>query len=92
MYCPYLYERPLTCSLQSLEVFSCCLAAEDDTALSIIDPVTVAMELNTAAQLHKINSPPAGLLDATSPLDRSPILEVGYDVTYSMICLTVCFY
>lgn len=39
-------ERPLICDLQNLEVFSCVLGTEDETALSIIDPATISFELN----------------------------------------------
>nr|XP_037268534.1 LOW QUALITY PROTEIN: vacuolar protein sorting-associated protein 13D-like [Rhipicephalus microplus] len=38
-------ERPLSCNLQNLEVFSCILGLEDDTALSIIDPISVYIDL-----------------------------------------------
>ncbi|XP_077510398.1 vacuolar protein sorting 13D isoform X2 [Amblyomma americanum] len=40
-----LTERPLSCNLQNLEVFSCILGLEDDTALSIIDPISVYIDL-----------------------------------------------
>ena len=39
-------EKALNCSVDNLELFSCSLANEDETALSILDPVTVAMEIN----------------------------------------------
>ena len=60
-------------SLQSLEVFSCLLASIDDTALSIIDPVTVLIELNSAVKL-KNQTATRGLLGATQSM---PTLEVG---------------
>ena len=65
-------ERPLTVSLQSLEVFSCLLASIDETALSIIDPVTVLVELNSAVKL-KNQAATRGLLGATQSM---PTLEV----------------
>ncbi|CAL1290806.1 unnamed protein product [Larinioides sclopetarius] len=49
---PDYQEKPLSCSLQNLEVFSCILGVEDDTALSIIDPLSVSIEI-----LSKTNSP-----------------------------------
>ncbi|KFM78297.1 Vacuolar protein sorting-associated protein 13D, partial [Stegodyphus mimosarum] len=49
---PDYAEKPLSCSLQSLEVFSCILGVEEDTALSIIDPLTVSIEI-----VKKTNSP-----------------------------------
>ena len=66
-------ERPLTISLQSLEVFSCILANIDETALSIIDPVTVLIELNSAAKL-KSHTVTKGLLGA---VQAQPTLEVS---------------
>ncbi|XP_077998114.1 intermembrane lipid transfer protein VPS13D-like [Glandiceps talaboti] len=71
-YKPAGTERPMSCSLQSLEVFSCNLSSEDDTALSIIDPVTVTMELNSSPTYKQTS----GLLDATTVLDAEPSLEV----------------
>lgn len=71
-YKPSGNERPLSCSLQSLEVFSCSLASEDDTALSIIDPVTVNIELNSSPTYRRTS----GLLDATQDSDVQPSLEV----------------
>ena len=44
-YRPGMLEKPLSCNLNHCEVFSCLLGMEDETALSIIDPVTVNMEV-----------------------------------------------
>lgn len=44
-YRPGLLEKPLSCNLNHCELFSCLLGMEEDTALSIIDPVTVNMEV-----------------------------------------------
>ena len=38
-------EKLLNCSIDSLELFSCNLSNEDETALSILDPVTVSLEI-----------------------------------------------
>lgn len=38
-------NEPLSCNLNHCEVFSCVLGMEDETALSIIDPVTINMDL-----------------------------------------------
>lgn len=35
----------LHCSVDGLELFSCCVSQEDDTALSILDPVSIGVEL-----------------------------------------------
>ena len=66
-------ERTLTVSLQSLEVFSCQLANIEDTALSIIDPVTILVELNSAVKLRN-QKVTKGLLGATQSM---PTLEVS---------------
>lgn len=73
-------ERPLSCSLQSLEVFSCSLAAEAETALSIIDPMSLSIELNNspAEQERKLGPGTTGLLDVAIADERLPILEVKY--------------
>ena len=78
-YRPSFTERPLSCSLQSLEVFSCSLAAEEETALSIIDPMIVTLELNgSPLRQRRPSESSGGLLDATSEEDRPPSLEVGH--------------
>lgn len=71
-------ERPLSCSLQSLEVFSCSLAAEAETALSIIDPMSLTVELNNSPAEHerKLGTVSTGLLDVAIADKRLPILEV----------------
>ena len=38
-------EKVLNCSIDSLELFSCSLSNEDETALSILDPVTITLEI-----------------------------------------------
>nr|XP_015839049.1 PREDICTED: vacuolar protein sorting-associated protein 13D isoform X1 [Tribolium castaneum] len=45
-YKPNNIEKPLSCSLNNCEMFSCILGMEDETALSIIDPVTLNMDIN----------------------------------------------
>ena len=47
MYTYYMSVGPSTlhCSVDGLELFSCCLSHEDKTALSILDPVSVGVEL-----------------------------------------------
>ncbi|XP_063292174.1 intermembrane lipid transfer protein VPS13D isoform X2 [Pelobates fuscus] len=71
-YKPRLVDRPFSGSLFGIEVFSCCLANELETALSIIDPVHVQIELvgNSSYQ----NS--SGLMDAFNTEDFPPILEI----------------
>ncbi|XP_013405463.1 vacuolar protein sorting-associated protein 13D-like isoform X2 [Lingula anatina] len=69
-------ERPLSCSLQSLEVFSCTLNAENETALSIIDPMTVSIELSGTGR--RGDSGAHGLADAAVD-DRPPVLEASFN-------------
>ena len=49
-------EKVLNCSIDSLELFSCSLSNEDETALSILDPVTITLEI-------KPQEPPRGSHD-----------------------------
>lgn len=51
-YKPVNLEKPLSCSLNNCEMFSCVLGMEDDTALSIIDPVTLNMDVNKEKSLE----------------------------------------
>ncbi|KAF6021741.1 hypothetical protein EB796_019945 [Bugula neritina] len=44
-YQPYNESRPVICNLQKMELFSCSMCAESSTALSIIDPFDVMIEL-----------------------------------------------
>ncbi|XP_065212498.1 intermembrane lipid transfer protein Vps13D isoform X2 [Planococcus citri] len=46
-YKPQQKDKILSCSLNHCEMFSCILGMEDETALSIIDPVTINGELST---------------------------------------------
>lgn len=54
------------------QVFSCRLGSEQETALSIIDPVNVQVEL-CGSPTYQSSS---GLLDAFSVEDVPPLLEV----------------
>ncbi|XP_029801769.1 vacuolar protein sorting-associated protein 13D [Suricata suricatta] len=71
-YKPRLVDRPFSGSLFGIEVFSCRLGNEQDTALSIVDPVQIQVELvgNSSYQ----NS--SGLMDAFNSEDFPPILEI----------------
>ena len=71
-FCPHLVtERPLSCSLQGLEIFSCNMSDIDGSALSIVDPFQLLIELNSATEL---SSKAFGLADATQ--QQLPALEV----------------
>ncbi|MEJ1272417.1 vacuolar protein sorting 13D [Cricetulus griseus] len=71
-YKPRFADRPFSGSLFGIEVFSCRLGNEQDTALSIVDPVQIQVELvgNSSYQ----NS--SGLMDAFNSDDFPPILEI----------------
>ena len=79
MYKPQASDKVLRCSLGSLEVFSCCLMAEEDTALSIIDPMTISIELNAnpLPEPRPLAAAPAlGLLGVPETQLRHLLLEV----------------
>ncbi|XP_043387413.1 vacuolar protein sorting-associated protein 13D isoform X3 [Chelonia mydas] len=71
-YKPKLVDRPFSGSLFGIEVFSCRLGNEQDTALSIIDPVHIQMELVGNSSYPR----GSGLLDAFNSEDFPPILEI----------------
>ena len=72
-------------------MFSCSLAAEAETALSIIDPMSLSIELNKSPSQKecKLGAGSTGLLDAVyTPIadERLPILEVKSLIHYSVTC------
>ncbi|XP_065141972.1 intermembrane lipid transfer protein VPS13D isoform X2 [Paramisgurnus dabryanus] len=73
-YKPRLLDRPFSGSLSGIEVFSCRLGSEQETALSIIDPVNVNMEL-CGSPTYQSSS---GLLDAFNIEDVPPLLEIQF--------------
>ncbi|KAM4610547.1 intermembrane lipid transfer protein VPS13D [Polymixia lowei] len=73
-YKPRLLDRPFSGSLAGIEVFSCRLGSEQETALSIIDPVNVQVELCGSPTYQSST----GLLDAFNIEDFPPLLEVQF--------------
>ncbi|XP_043974274.1 vacuolar protein sorting-associated protein 13D isoform X2 [Gambusia affinis] len=73
-YKPRLLDRPFSGSLAGIEVFSCRLGSEQETALSIIDPVNVQLEL-CGSPTYPSSS---GLLDAFNVEDIPPLLEIQF--------------
>uniref|UniRef100_A0A6I8NRD1 Vacuolar protein sorting 13 homolog D n=1 Tax=Ornithorhynchus anatinus TaxID=9258 RepID=A0A6I8NRD1_ORNAN len=71
-YKPKFIDRPFSGSLFGIEVFSCRLGNEQDTALSIVDPVQIQVEL-VGNSSYKNSS---GLMDAFNSEDFPPILEI----------------
>ncbi|KAM4563375.1 intermembrane lipid transfer protein VPS13D isoform 4-T4 [Odontesthes bonariensis] len=73
-YKPRLLDRPFSGSLAGVEVFSCRLGSEQETALSIIDPVNVQVDL-CGSPTYQSSS---GLLDAFNVEDIPPLLEIHF--------------
>ncbi len=70
-YRPHL-EHPISCNVVTCELFSCILGLESDTALSILDPTNLTLEL-----VRKTKSEPQGILDATlSPSATEKVLKI----------------
>ena len=57
---PDMVDRPFSCNLNNAEVFSCVLGREEESSLSIIDPVTVNFEIGGRGSSGAV---PKGLLD-----------------------------
>uniref|UniRef100_A0A2C9LEM5 UBA domain-containing protein n=1 Tax=Biomphalaria glabrata TaxID=6526 RepID=A0A2C9LEM5_BIOGL len=74
-YKPQAQDKILSCSLQSLELFSCCLKDEEDTALSIIDPTSITIDLN-ANPLPQPDPNATGLLVLKDTQRRQMVLEM----------------
>lgn len=51
-YRPADTEKPVSCSLNELEVFSCVLGLEEETALSIVEPAALHVTIDGARVLH----------------------------------------
>ena len=69
--------------MESLEMFSCSLLNEDETALSIVDPVTVGVELKPLATPSRSNS---------SSLLGTHTLEVQYSISFFKVLFDLCCY
>lgn len=77
-------EKLLSCSIDGLELFSCSLSNEDETALSILDPVTIAIEIKPPESRD-----PGGSGQCKEKDILPQILEVR---TYSCIALSATLY
>ena len=51
-------EMNVKCSMEGLELFSCNLSNEDESALSILDPVSVSLELKPSERRLQKGAPP----------------------------------
>ncbi|KAG8434275.1 hypothetical protein GDO86_012595 [Hymenochirus boettgeri] len=75
-YKPKLADRPFSGSLFGIEVFSCCLGNELESALSIIDPVQIQVDLVGNSTYQNTS----GLMDAFNSEDFPPVLEIQLPV------------
>ena len=86
---PHLHSQKwLSCSVQSLEMFSCVFSCEDETALSIIDPTSALVELNNARKQKGRKT--AGLLDIAE--EQLPSLEVSRMEVFLLLSLLVLMF
>ncbi|TRY62990.1 hypothetical protein TCAL_03981 [Tigriopus californicus] len=72
-YRPDMVNRPFSCNLNNAEVFSCILGREEESSLSIIDPVTINLDIgarNGGAGTSK------GLADFTGSVGDERTAEV----------------
>jgi vacuolar protein sorting-associated protein 13D len=51
-YRPDMPDRPFSCNLNNAEVFSCVLGSEEESALSIIDPVSMLYNFFSFTAVH----------------------------------------
>uniref|UniRef100_A0A670ZLE6 Vacuolar protein sorting 13 homolog D n=1 Tax=Pseudonaja textilis TaxID=8673 RepID=A0A670ZLE6_PSETE len=71
-YKPKVVDHPFSGSLSGIEVFSCRLGNEQETALSILDPAFIQLELVGNSSYPN----GSGLLDAFNGGDFPPLLEI----------------
>ncbi|GLH07616.1 Vacuolar protein sorting-associated protein 13D [Gryllus bimaculatus] len=86
MYRPQLPDKPLSCDLNHCELFSCILGMEDETALSIVDPAQICIEVARRPSTSR------GIADVmTSAADR--VLEVhSKDLTVRLSYHDMCMF
>ena len=70
---PAWKERPLSCNLNNAEVFSCVIGKEEETALSIIDPVTINIEIWGRGEVAPACK---GLLDVSEDKEIERVAEI----------------
>lgn len=70
-YRPQIHSKPLSCQLNRVEIFSSQLCLEEETALSIVDPVTISIEVVGKSSASDVK----GIPDATSS-ELHQILEI----------------
>lgn len=70
-YRPQIHSKPFSCQLNRVEIFSTQLNLEEETALSIVDPATISIEIVGKSSSSDVK----GILDATSS-EMHQILEI----------------
>lgn len=70
-YRPEMQSKPFSCQLNRVELFSSILSLEEETALSIVDPATISIEIVGKSA----GSDTQGILEATS-CDIHQVLEI----------------
>lgn len=70
-YRPQIHSKPFSCQLNRVEIFSSQLSLEEETALSIVDPATISIEIVGKSSVTDVK----GLADATSS-ELHQILEI----------------
>ena len=83
-YRPDLPERPFSCNLNNAEVFSCVLSNKEESALSIIDPVTINLEIGSRGYA---GNPPKGLIDLAD--EQMDDFNVGRNVEIQLQQLNI---
>ena len=59
---PQVLSKPLSCHFNQVEIFSSILSMEEDSALNVVDPVTISVEVVGKSTTSNVQ----GILDATS--------------------------
>ena len=91
-------EKTINCSIDGFELFSCSLSNEDETALSILDPVSVSVDVKPSG--HQEETPRSKQTTNESLTGSAQILEVRIKSCYcfkvmwlwtSYLFLCLCF-
>jgi len=81
-------------SIEKLELFSCNLRNEEETALSILDPVTVSVDLQPpgcSSHSSKSRTQPTKSnqsFSATTKLPTGQIVDVSFTSTLMVVCIS----
>ncbi len=70
-------EKTINCSIDGLELFSCALCNEDETALSILDPVSISVDVRPPPTSGGRTSRPPST-SGSGDNGSAQVLEVSY--------------